>query len=391
VRTLEPPPIAAIRAAQAALAGTVVRTPLLRLNVDDAPYEIWLKCENLQPIGSFKLRGAANALRLAPREALRDGVYTASAGNMAQGVAWNARRMGIPCSVVVPEHAPATKIAAIERLGGRVIRVSFDEWWNVFVEHHYPGLDGFFVHPVADAAVIAGNGTIGLEILEDLPDVDTILVPFGGGGLSSGIAAAVKAVAPGVRVLACEVSTAAPLAASLAAGGPRSVDYTPSFVDGIGGKSLLEEMWPLVSALLDGSIVVELKEVATAVRLLAERNRLIAEGAGAAPVAAASAGRVPGARKVVCVVSGGNIAAGQNRGELAPHRGTGGSRSWGGLVLLPLSEVPPGGSVRTRAPIPVRDSRSPDRISRAPACSPGPASSRSGRSDRCRRSARWGR
>ena len=309
MRTLEPPAIAAIRAAQAALAGTVVRTPLLRLNVDDAPYEIWLKCENLQPIGSFKLRGAANALRLAPREALRNGVYTASAGNMAQGVAWNARRMGIPCSVVVPEHAPATKIAAIERLGGRVIRVSFDEWWNVFVEHHYPGLDGFFVHPVADAAVIAGNGTIGLEILEDLPDVDTILVPFGGGGLSSGIAAAVKAVAPGVRVLACEVSTAAPLAASLAAGGPRSVDYTPSFVDGIGGKSLLEEMWPLVSALLDGSIVVELKDVATAVRLLAERNRLIAEGAGAAPVAAASAGRVPGARKVVCIVSGGNIDA----------------------------------------------------------------------------------
>jgi len=309
VRTLEPPAIAAIRAAQAALAGTVVRTPLLRLNVDDAPYEIWLKCENLQPIGSFKLRGAANALRLAPREALRNGVYTASAGNMAQGVAWNARRMGIPCSVVVPEHAPATKIAAIERLGGKVIRVSFDEWWSVFVEHRYPGLDGFFVHPVADSAVIAGNGTIGIEILEDLPDVDAILVPFGGGGLSTGIAAAVKAIVPGVKVLACEVSTAAPLAASLAAQGPRSVDYTPSFVDGIGGKSLLEEMWPLVSALLDGSIVVGVKDVAAAVRLLAERNRLIAEGAGAAPVAAACADRVPGARRVVCVVSGGNIDA----------------------------------------------------------------------------------
>jgi len=309
VRVLEPPTIATIRAAHEAIAATVVRTPLLRLNADGAPYEIWLKCENLQPIGSFKLRGAANALRLAPREALRNGVYTASAGNMAQGVAWNARRMGIPCSVVVPEHAPSTKIAAIERLGGTVIRVSFDEWWSVFVEHRYPGLDGFFVHPVADSAVIAGNGTIGLEILEDLPEVDAILVPFGGGGLSTGIAAAVKAVAPGVQVLGCEVSTAAPLAASLAAGGPRSVDYTPSFVDGIGGKSLLEEMWPLVSALLDGSIVVELADVAAAVRLLVERNRMIAEGAGAAPVAAACAGRVPGARKVVCVVSGGNIDA----------------------------------------------------------------------------------
>ena len=309
MRALEPPTISAIREAHAAIAATVVRTPLLRLNVDDAPCEIWLKCENLQPIGSFKLRGAANALRLAPREALRNGVYTASAGNMAQGVAWNARRMDIPCSVVVPEHAPATKIAAIERLGGKVIRVSFDEWWSVFVEHRYPGLDGFFVHPVADSAVIAGNGTIGIEILEDLPDVDAILVPFGGGGLSTGIAAAVKAIVPGVKVLACEVSTAAPLAASLAAQGPRSVDYTPSFVDGIGGKSLLEEMWPLVSALLDGSIVVGVKDVAAAVRLLAERNRLIAEGAGAAPVAAACADRVPGARRVVCVVSGGNIDA----------------------------------------------------------------------------------
>ena len=309
MRALEPAPIAAIRAAREAIAGTVVRTPLLRLHVDEAPCEIWLKCENLQPIGSFKIRGSANAMRLASPESLRRGVYTPSAGNMAQGVAWNARRMGIPCSVVVPEHAPATKIAAIERLGGRVIRVPFDEWWTVMVEHRYPGLDGLFIHPVADAGVVAGNGTIGLEILEDLPDVDAILVPFGGGGLSCGIASGVRALAPRVKLWACEVSTATPLAASLAAGAPRSIDYVPSFVDGIGGKSLLEEMWPMVRTLLDGSLVMDVSEVAAAVRLLVERSRIVAEGAGATPVAAALAGRVPGAHKVVCVVSGGNIDA----------------------------------------------------------------------------------
>ncbi|HKQ18508.1 MAG TPA: pyridoxal-phosphate dependent enzyme [Candidatus Eisenbacteria bacterium] len=309
MRPLEPPSIEAIQNALHANAGTVVRTPLLRMNVDDAPFEIWLKCENLQPIGSFKLRGAANAIRFAPPEVLRNGVYTASAGNMAQGVAWNARRLGIPCTVVVPDHAPATKVAAIERLGGRVIRIPFDEWWNVLVEHRYPGLDGFFVHPVSNPNVIAGNGTIGLEILEDHPDVDAILVPFGGGGLSSGIAAAARAVAPRVKVLACEVSTAAPLAASLKAGAPRSVEYTPTFVDGIGAKGLLEEMWPLASALLAGSIVVDVADVAAAVRLLAERNRIVAEGAGATPVAAALGGSVPGARSIACVVSGGNIDA----------------------------------------------------------------------------------
>lgn len=309
MRPLEPPSIKAIQDALHAIAGTAVRTPLLKLNVDDAPYEIWLKCENLQSIGSFKLRGAANAIRLAPPEALRNGVYTASAGNMAQGVAWNARRLGIPCTVVVPDHAPATKVAAIERLGGRVIRVPFDEWWSVLVEHRYPGLDGFFVHPVSNPDVIAGNGTIGLEILEDHPDVDAILVPFGGGGLSSGIAAAARAVAPRVQVLACEVSTAAPLAAALEAGSPRSVEYTPTFVDGIGAKGLLEEMWPLARELLAGSIVVDVPDVAAAVRLLAERNRIIAEGAGATPVAAALGSGVPGARAVACVVSGGNIDA----------------------------------------------------------------------------------
>jgi threonine dehydratase len=280
----------------------------VRLNVDDTPGEIWLKLENLQPIGSFKLRGAANAMRIAGPEGLRDGVYTASAGNMAQGVAWSAREMGVPASVVVPDHAPATKLAAIERLGGRVIKVPFDRWWQVIQEHSFPGLDGLFIHPVADRAVMAGNGTVALEILEDLPDVDTVLVPFGGGGLSCGIASALAALRPETRVFGCEVATAAPFSASLAAGSPQTVEYQPSFVDGIGGKSLLPEMWPLASTLLAGARVVPLEAVAAALRLLAERHRVIAEGGGATPVAAALAG-VPNAGKIVCVISGGNIDA----------------------------------------------------------------------------------
>jgi threonine dehydratase len=278
----------------------------VRLNVEDAPAEIWLKLENLQPIGSFKLRGAGNAMSLAPRERLAKGVYTASAGNMAQGVAWNARRLGIACTVVVPDSAPQTKLAAIERLGARAVKLPYARWWQVLEDHGYPGIDGLFIHPVSDPAVIAGNGTIGLEILEDLPDVDAIVVPFGGGGLSCGIATALRALRPQTKVFASEVETAAPLAASLAAGKPVAIEYVPSFVDGIGGRSMLPEMWPLASALLAGSLVMSLARVAAAVKLLAERNRVIAEGAGASSVAAALAGGA-GQGKVVCVVSGGNI------------------------------------------------------------------------------------
>jgi threonine dehydratase len=305
---MEPARLEDVRAAAERLRGSILRTPLVRLGAEAAPAEIHLKLECLQPIGSFKLRGAGNALQTADPQRLREGVYTASAGNMAQGVAWWARRLGVPCAVVVPDHAPETKLRAIERLGGTAVKVPFERWWQTLVERSYPGLPGVFVHPVSDPAVIAGNGTIGLEILEDLPDVDTVLVPFGGGGLSSGIAAAVRALKPAVKVFAVEVETAAPLTAALAAGSPQPTAYTPSFVDGIGGKSVLAEMWPLAQRLLDGSVVVTLAEVAAAVRLLVERNRVVAEGAGAAPVAAALRG-LGGAGKVACVVSGGNIDA----------------------------------------------------------------------------------
>ena len=240
--------LADIRAARERLAGVVVRTPLVKLELPEAAGEIWLKLENLQPIGSFKIRGAGNAMLLAGPERLARGAYTASAGNMAQGVAWNARRFGVPCTVVVPDHAPQTKVAAVERLGARTIKVTYERWWQVMEERSYPGIDGLFVHPVSDAGVVAGNGTIGLEIIEDLPDVDTVLVPFGGGGLSSGIATAVKALRPNAKVYGCEVETAPSLAAALDAGRPTRIERKPSFIDGIGGMGVLPDMWPIVSA-----------------------------------------------------------------------------------------------------------------------------------------------
>jgi len=302
----EPIPLSEIEAARERLQGLAIRSPLVRLNVETSPIEIYLKLENLQPIGAFKIRGAGNAMAVAGSEALKQGVWTASAGNMAQGVAWNARRLGVPCSVVVPDHAPAAKLDALERFGAKITKVPFDEWWQIIVTHEHAGQTGVFVHPVSDRAVIAGNGTIGLELVEDLPDLDAVVVPYGGGGLSSGIASALRALKPEVPVYAAEVATAAPLAAAFAAGEPTEVEYIASFVDGIGSNRVLDEMWPLVKELLAGSLVASLEDVAAAVRLLAVRNRVIAEGAGATGVAAALNGDA-GTGKVVCIVSGGNI------------------------------------------------------------------------------------
>ncbi len=279
----------------------------VRLNIDDGPAEIWLKLENLQPIGSFKVRGAGNAMSLAPREALAKGVYTASAGNMAQGVAWNARRLGVPATVVVPEHAPQTKLAAIERLGAKAVKLPFARWWQVLEDHGYPGIEGLFVHPVSDPAVIAGNGTIGLEILEDLPDVDAVVVPFGGGGLSCGIATALRALCAPRRASSPPRSRRRRPSRrrSPPAGPSPSITRRASWTASAASR-MLPEMWPLASQLLAGSLVVSVARAAAAVRLLAERNRVIAEGAGATSVAAALTGKA-GAGKVVCVVSGGNI------------------------------------------------------------------------------------
>lgn len=297
--------LAQVEEARRNISPVALRSPLVRCNAD-APVELYLKLENLQPIGSFKIRGAANVMARTPREQLERGVLTASAGNMAQGVAFCARRMGIRATIVAPETAPATKVAAVERMGGRVIKVPFADWWQTFETRSYPGVEATFIHAFDDPDVMAGNGTIGLELLEDLPDLDAVVIPWGGGGLSCGIAAVLRARAPHVRIYAAEIETAAPLAASLAAGEPRTVEYTPSFVDGIGSKMVFPRMFEQGRQLLDGSLVVTLAEAAKGLKLLAERNRVIAEGAAACAVAAALSGRA-GSGKIVAIVSGGNI------------------------------------------------------------------------------------
>jgi threonine dehydratase len=294
-----------IQAARERIHGAAVRTPLIRLHVD-APCEIWLKLENLQPIASFKIRGAANAVRSADPAELEHGLVTASAGNMAQGVAWVARELGLPATIVVPEHAPDTKVAAIERLGGVAKRVPYADWWRCIEDSRVDGMPGFFVHPVTDERVMAGNGTIALEILEDLPEFDVLLAPYGGGGLVTGIASALRALKPGTRIYAVEPEGGAALNASLDAGEPVKIDFKPSFVDGSGSGSVLAAMWPRVSELIDGAFSIPVDQAAAAVRLLAERARIVAEGAGALAPAAALAG-LAGEGRVVCVVSGGNI------------------------------------------------------------------------------------
>jgi threonine dehydratase len=297
-----------IRRAREVLDGVAIRTPLVRLDLEtDA--ELWLKLELLQPVRSFKIRGAGNAILQSSDAELAGGVLTASAGNMAQGVAYAARLRGVPATIVVPEHAPQAKIDAIERYGGRVIRVPYEEWWQVLVTGRYEGADGMFVHPVADERVMAGNGTIGLELLEQLDDFDAVVVPYGGGGLVTGIASAVKSERPAVRFYSAEPDTGAPAAASFAAGSPTPVEYTPSFVDGSGSRELIPAVWEHASQLLDGAFSVPLADVADAIRTVAERARVIPEGAGALAPAAALTGRVEGARRIVCVISGGNIDA----------------------------------------------------------------------------------
>jgi threonine dehydratase len=297
-----------IQRARARVYEVALRTPLVPLFAPELPpgRQIYLKLDCLQPIGSFKIRGAYNLIAQLPPERLRAGVYTASAGNAAQGVALAASRAGVPCTVVMPDPAPQVKLDAVRRLGARIIQVPWDEVWACIQTRTFPGLEGAsFVHPFDDPSFWAGNGTCGLEIIEDLPDVDTVLVPFGGGGLAIGVATAVKALRPQCRVLAAE-SINAPLAASLRAGHATSIARLPSIADGIGGNSVLESIYPHAERLLDGTCQADEAAIRGAIRFLATRARVVAEGAGACPVAIAMAGDA-GEGKIVCVVSGGNI------------------------------------------------------------------------------------
>ena len=306
-------PLTAVQDAAQFIYSVARRTPLVRLDLPKpvaeclAGSDIYLKLEVLQPIGSFKIRGAYNVVRQLPSETLRGGVWTVSAGNAAQGVAFAARTAQAPCSVMVMDTAPEAKLRAIERLGARIVPASYDECWETVERHGSDRMTGHFLHPFDDDRFIAGNATAGLEIVEDLPDVDAVVAPLGGGGLLAGVASAVRALRPRARIFAAEPETAAPFDASLKAGRASYFEgWQASFVDGAGGRSVLPTMWPLLQGLLEGSIVVSLAETAVAMKLVAERNHVIAEGAAACAVAAALTGRA-GPGKIVAIVSGGNI------------------------------------------------------------------------------------
>jgi threonine dehydratase len=299
--------LANIQAAAARISPVIQPTPLLPLHIESDRLRIFLKLETVHPTGSFKLRGATNALLNASQHELANGVYTASSGNMAQAVAWMAARMDLDCFVVVPDSAPQLKVERIQALGAEIVQVPFDEWWQILLNQEYtPFADKFFVHPSSQAAVMTGYGTIGLEILNELPDTDTVIIPWGSGGLCGGIGSVFRHLRPAAQVYAAEVDTGAPLAASLASGQLQSAPYTPTFIDGISAPSVMAEMLPLAQQVLDGSLVVSLPQVCDAIRIIAANNHLIVEGAGAAPVAAALAEeQLIG--NVVCVVTGGNL------------------------------------------------------------------------------------
>jgi threonine dehydratase len=304
---VRPIPIEDIEEARTRIAKTVLRTPLVKLDLGGGAPEVWLKLENLQPTNAYKIRGAANAVaRLSDEERAR-GVWTISAGNAGQGVAYAARQFGIPSTVVAIETAPQTKLDRMRALGATIVPVSYQDAWKAAESHEFPGLEGTFIHPFDNHDFIAGHGTMGLEIVEDLPQVRAVIGAIGGGGLITGVGSAIKARNPDVKVLGAEPETAAPYALSLRAGAPQWFpDWQASFVDGAGGKSVTERMWKRMRAVTDGSITVTLDQTRDAMRLIAEKSRTIAEGAGALSLAAALTGQA-GEGPIVCIVSGGNI------------------------------------------------------------------------------------
>jgi threonine dehydratase len=307
IEAVRPIELAEIQAARERIAGTVLRTPLVRLELGPDYPDIRLKLENLQPINAYKLRGAANAVALLSESERQRGVWTISAGNAGQGVAYAARQAAVPCTVVVIATAPASKIERMRALGAQLVPVSYDDAWKALEDRSYPGVEGTFVHPFDDHNFIAGHATMGLEILEDAPDTVAVIAAIGGGGLITGVGSAIKALQPGIRVWGAEPETAAPAALSFAAGSPRACkDWQPSFVDGAGGQSVFPRMWERMRPVVDGYLVVSLDQTKQAMRVLAEKARVIAEGAGALSVAAAMTGKA-GPGPIVAIVSGGNV------------------------------------------------------------------------------------
>jgi threonine dehydratase len=305
---VHPIDLSAIRAARERIAGTILRTPLVRLELGPDFPDVYLKLENLQPINAYKLRGAANAVAMLPDAERRRGVWTISAGNAGQGVAYAARQAGVPCSVVAIETAPKAKLERMRALGARLALVPYEVAWQTLEARTFPGIEGTFIHPFDDDDFIAGHGTMGLEILEDEPHTATVLAAIGGGGLITGVGSALKALRPDIKVIGVEPETAAPMASSLAAGRPLEFKaWKASFVDGAGGQSVFPRMWERMRPIIDHSLVVSLDETRQAMRLMAEKSRVIAEAAGALPLAAVLSGKVKGPGPIVCIVSGGNV------------------------------------------------------------------------------------
>ena len=304
VRPIE---LSEIQEARKRIEKTIVRTPLIRLELGPDYPDVRLKLENLQPINAYKLRGAANAVALLPETECKRGVWTISAGNAGQGVAYAARKAGVPCTVVVIETAPASKLERMRALGAKLIPVPYDVAWKALEERLFPGAEGTFVHPFDDHNFIAGHATLGLEILEDAPDTVAVIASIGGGGLITGVGSAIKALKPKIKVWGAEPETAAPAALSFEVGSPQVFkNWKPSFVDGAGGQSMFPRMWDRMKSVVDGYIVVSLDDTKNAMRLMAEKARIISEGAGALPVAAALTGKA-GKGPIVAIVSGGNI------------------------------------------------------------------------------------
>ena len=307
LETVRPIDLAEIRAARQRIAGTIVRTPLVRLELGPGQPDIRLKLENLQPINAYKLRGAANAVAMLSEAERKRGVWTISAGNAGQGVAYAARKAGVPCTVVAIETAPAAKIERMRALGAKLLLVSYAVAWKALEDRSFPGAEGTFVHPFDDHNFIAGHATMGLEILEDAPETAAVIASIGGGGLVAGVGSAIKLLRPEIKVWGAEPDTAAPAALSFAQGSPQAFkEWKPSFVDGAGGQSVFPRMWQRMQPVVDGYIVVSLDQTRDAMRLMAEKARVISEGAGALPLAAALTGKA-GQGPIVAIVSGGNI------------------------------------------------------------------------------------